>query len=199
MADDTKGWTLVEEVAPPQMAVSHEGTKGGGTLAIAGQSIPIIADAAAEFGTNPNVPRAAATAGRVIGGVTSLPAGLTGLGDVQKGAWAGSRSGWFTGKMLQDMARPVSTLLDKVAPVAHAVSQLGAVQGALDLNQMAEPNRRDIGFLGIGSSIGDMDVLKAAVKNGANPTQAAAQLAKGDPSRFAQLVTAYSQALRQGQ
>lgn len=163
----------------------------GLALSATGKAIPALAEAAAEFGTNPAVPKAAATAGRVIGGVTSLPAGLSGLGDVQKGVWAGGRSGWFTGKMLQDMARPVSTLMEKAAPVATVLSALGVGQGGLDLAQMAEPNRKDIGFLGIGPSVPDLEVLQKAVAHGANPGQAAAQIVNGDPQRFGALMTAY--------
>lgn len=188
-------WDLKQREMPsaPAQAPETESPSSGLALASSGQAIPAAAEAAAEFGTNPAVPRAAATAGRVIGGVTSLPAGLSGLGDVQKGVWAGGRSGWFTGKMLQDVARPVSTLLDKAAPVAGLLSKLGGVQGALDLAQMAEPHRQDIGFLGMGHSVPDLEVLQKAVEKGANPGQAAAQIVSGDPKRFGALMTAYMQ------
>lgn len=53
----------------------------------------------------------------------------------------------------QTVAQPVKAtsgfFRGKVAP---ALSKLNVVQGALDLTQMGEPERKDIGFLGIGQS-----------------------------------------------
>jgi hypothetical protein len=111
------------------------------------QALPSVANVAAEFGTNPNVPKIAANIGRAVGGMTSLPAGQSGFGSIQKGAYAGGKSGWFTGKMLQDLARPASTAMEAAAPVATALS--GALGGG-DLAQMDDPKRQDIGTLGVG-------------------------------------------------
>lgn len=69
----------------------------------------------------------------------------------------------------------------------HSASQaIAAVPSIMGLSQSGDALQADLG------------TLRDAIHAGATPTQAAAQLAKGDPSRFAQLVTAYSQSLRQG-
>lgn len=60
-------------------------------------------------------------------------------------AWPAGRGGFWLGKNLQAVAKPIASGLQKIAP-------LGAAQGVNDLAQMAEPNRKDIGFLGIGPS-----------------------------------------------
>lgn len=137
--------------ASPKAKTWTPSPSGALALATTGKAVAPTAQALAEFGTNPGVAKTAATAGRVVGGLTSLPAGLSGFGSVQKGAYAGGKAGYFTGKMAQDMARPVSTALEKLAPYAQALSTASGAQGALDLAQMAEPDRKDIGFLGVGS------------------------------------------------
>jgi hypothetical protein len=100
--------------------------------------------------------------GRIIGGAAPIaggaslggPAGaLLGTGQVSKAAYAGGRTGYFTGKLLQNMAEPVAKGLRAAVPYAEAAGRLAGPQSLLDLAQMAEPNRRDIGFLGLGSSV----------------------------------------------
>ncbi len=95
-----------------------------------------------------------------------------------------------------------------VGKLSRGLGVLSAVQGGLDLAQMAEPNRRDIGFLGIGKSIQNaplpadaqdaiyVHAVKSLIADGAAPTKAAAIIAQGDPSKFARVITAYSQSLR---
>lgn len=111
-----------------------------------------------EFATNPSVPKTSAAIGRVIGGVAPVIAGaaeggpvgaLVGVAASSKGAWAGGKTGWFTGKLAQNMSAPVASALQKVTPYLQAVSTVSGAQGALDLAQMAEPSRKDIGFLGL--------------------------------------------------
>jgi len=188
------------------------------TLAAAGQSIPAAATAAMEFATNPGVPRAGSIVGQVVGGVQGA---MRSPLDAAGGAWAGGKAGWFTGKLSQKLAAPVARVLDAAKPYAQTLTTLAAAQGVNDLAQMAEPNRRDIGFLGLGfgtpdpkdpamvndvidrvrqklSPSPDVAMLTAAVKKGANATQAAAQLTNGDPRKFAELLTAYSRSLGQG-
>lgn len=133
----------LEENAAPRSNV------GLGMVA-AGKGIPAAATGAMELATNPAVPQMAATAGRVAGAIAPVvkygPVGLLGSA---KGSWAGGKAGWFTGKLAQNVAAPVAGALEKAAPYAKTLSQIGGVQGALDLAQMAEPDRRDIGTLGV--------------------------------------------------
>lgn len=191
------GWVIVDE---PQMAASHEvqrpNTINGLALAGGAASVPVATRIAMESATNPQLPKIMSTVGQVAGGIKGLMHG--GPLEAAGGAWVGGKAGWFTGRLMQKMATPLAKAAEVAAPYAQAVSTLSGAAGIGDLAQMAEPNRHDIGFLGIGQSLPDLDVLTAAVKKGATPTQAAAQIANGDPRRFAQLVTAYSQSLGQG-
>ncbi len=118
-------------------------------LAGAGAAVPIGARMAEEAATNPAVPRTMAAIGRGVGAVEgALKGGPLAIGP---GAWAGGKGGWFSGKVLQSAAAPVSNVLEKAAPYAQMLSTASGAQGALDLAQMAEPNRKDIGFLGVGA------------------------------------------------
>lgn len=145
--------------APKARTWSESGDSGGVGLALAGNAVPGAAQLASSLATSRTLPATAAKVGRVIGGVAPIVAGaktggpvgaVAGIAASARGAWAGGKTGWFTGKMVQGMAAPVAKVLQDVAPYAQALSTLGGVQGGLDLAQMAEPNRKDIGFLGIG-------------------------------------------------
>lgn len=177
-------------------------TKSGIVLTGAGEVIPASATLARTFANSPNVPQIASKIGRVIGGIAPVIGGaeaggvtgaLAGVAAASKGAWAGGRTGWFTGKLLQKLASPVAGTLEAVAPYAQTLSTLGSIANVGSLAQMAEPGRKDIGFLGVGASMPDLQVLTTAVEKGANPAQAAAQIANGDPKRFGALMTAYMQ------
>lgn len=100
-----------------------------------------IAAGLEEFATNPNVAAKAAKVGQVIGGLTSLPAGLSGFGDVSRGVWAGGKSGWFTGKLAQKMVAPLATAAEAVAPIAEAVSMPLSMMSAESevLNRLNDP------------------------------------------------------------
>lgn len=141
-----KGWTWAETPAPVAEA---KGADGSPTLAmLAGaKAVPGAVRLAEEVATNPSIPRGAATAGRVVGAVEgALKGGPLAIGP---GSWAGGKGGWFSGKAVQSASGPIANALEKIAPYAQAVSTASGAQGALDLAQMAEPNRKDIGFLGI--------------------------------------------------
>lgn len=94
------------------------------TTTLATAALPTVASAAGkgitELATNPNVPKAAATAGRAVGAVTSLPSGLGGFGSIQKGVWNGGRAGYFTGKMVQNAALDIVNAVDKAKTAIEA-------------------------------------------------------------------------------
>lgn len=145
-----------------QMAESV--TPGSNTaleMAAAAKGIPNAARGAMEAATNPNVPKVAAAIGRATGGVAPIIGGasaggpvgaLAGVGATAKGAWAGGKAGYYTGKIAQGVASPVAGALERLAPYAQTLSTLSGAQGVLDMAQMAEPERRDIGVLGVGPS-----------------------------------------------
>lgn len=127
----------------------------------ASKAIPAVATAAEELATNPGVPRAIASVGRTVGAVAPIVAGaaeggpvggIVGLAASAKGAWAGSKTGWFSGKLLQSVSAPVAEALRKIEPYAQGLSTLSGAQAVDALAQIAEPRRTDIGTLGIGSS-----------------------------------------------
>jgi hypothetical protein len=147
--------------AAPPPAPTQPGSKAALTLAT-GRAVPALTSAADELATNPNVPKIAAKAGRVIGGLAPIVAGakeggpvgaMVGVAMSSKGAWAGGKTGWFTGKLAQSVAAPVAKILETTLPYARAISNAAGPQGILDLAQMADPERQDIGFLGAGKSV----------------------------------------------
>jgi hypothetical protein len=162
MADDTKGWTLVEETAPVAV-VARPDTTTGIKIAAAGGSVPLAARAAMEVATHPGVARAGSTVGQVVGGIEGAlhggPMGAAG------GVWTGGKAGWFTGKLAQRMAAPVATALEKVAPYAQTLSTLGGAAGVGDLAQIVEPKRTDIGFLGLSANGGPIDSTHPPLMN----------------------------------
>lgn len=91
-----------------------------------------------------------------------------------------------------------SSLLGKVA---KGLSVASGAQGVLDLAQMAEPDRTDIGFIGVGQTKpipqDKLDgIYASAIENGIknfgySPSKAAAVIAKGDPKVFGDAMTAY--------
>ncbi len=141
--------------------VGEESAGDSGAIVMRGaaSALPAIARGTAKFATNPNVPRIGATIGRVVGamapavvgGVEGGPVGaLAGVAAASEGAWAGGKTGWFTAKLAQELGVPIAKVADVVNRYAPALSTLSGAQGALDLAQMAEPKRRDIGVLGVG-------------------------------------------------
>lgn len=178
------------ESDPKQQASAPDrrGDSGGIITMGAAAALPAAANLAAEFATNPNVPKMAAAGGRFIGAVAPAVAGgyeygptgaIAGLAAAAKGAWAGGKTGWFTGKLAQNIAAPVASIMEKAVPYASALSALFGVQGVGDLAQMAEPKRGDIGIAGIGAP-GRADVqasmmgaqIKALVSQGMAPAEA---------------------------
>lgn len=96
--------------------------------------------------SSPSLVKGARAAGNVLGPIVGMLKG-GGLGALVGGS-TGGRVGTLVGQGVQKVAGVAS---DALPAVAKAVS--GPMAGALnvgDLAQMAEPNRRDIGVLGIG-------------------------------------------------
>ena len=101
-------------------------------------------------------------------------------------------------------AKTSSSLLGKLAT---GLSVASAVQGGLDLAQMAEPTRQDIGFFGIGHSTDNtptaaalkqigasVDAVKFLVAKGVSPSDAMKQVTGGNPALMGPLMMAYMKA-----
>lgn len=162
MSDDAIAASSAKLIANKQPAKPSD--SGGAVLAAGSRALPALANAAAEVATNPNVPKVGAAIGRAVGAVgpTVVEAAQgSGMGALTaaalsgKTAWAGGKAGWFTSKLAQSAAGPVARALDAVAPYAQTAATLSGAQGAVDLAQMAEPGRKDLGFLGIGGGTPD--------------------------------------------
>lgn len=164
LADQARQSAPVDYAALADQArqTSQPSTYTGLAVAATGRAVPMAAQGAMEFATNPNVPKVAAQVGRVVGGVAPVVTGaveggpvgaLVGVTASSKGAWAGGKTGWFTGKLLQKVTVPMASVLTKVAPYAQALTTVGGVQSGLDLMQLLEPDRKDIGSFGIGRTV----------------------------------------------
>jgi hypothetical protein len=182
-------------------AKSDRPSDSGGGAVLAGAKTaqalaPTIQQAAEAFATSPT---AAKTGGALARGVTTIAALGQGLysGNLNEvvsapiKGWAAGKGGYFLTKALQAGGKPVAAAAEAAVPVARAFGNAVSPQGMLDLAQMAEPDRRDIGFMGIGASMPDLEVLTKAVAKGANPASAAAAITKGDPKKFGPLMAAY--------
>lgn len=141
---------------------SARGLNAAAQMGAVGRSVPAAATAAEQFFTSPTLPKTAAAIGRTVGAVAPAageflagnPAAAIALAtNAGKGSWAGGKAGYFTGKLAQSAAEPVAKGLRAAAPYAQGLNTLSTIQGALGLHQMAEPERQDIGTLGLGATV----------------------------------------------
>ncbi len=151
--------SVIKSAQPAKVVTPSDATSLG--MAASAGVLPGAARLATEVVTNPNLPKMGANAGRLIGGVAPTlveAAQGNGMGALTaaalsgKTAWAGSKAGWFTAKLAQQLGIPVAKVAEAIAPYAAGLSTLSGAQGVNDLAQMAEPNRSDIGIFGIGKS-----------------------------------------------
>lgn len=156
------------QTPPPAAAprpAETQSSVGALPIAAAGAVTPKVAGWALELATNPDAWKTGATIGRVVGGLSggagAVAAGLasghpmTILGApaaAAMGSWVGGKEGWRTMNLAQKLAGKSVPLLEAIGP---ALARAGLVQGGLDLAQMAEPTRQDIGFLGLGGGTPD--------------------------------------------
>lgn len=105
--------------------------------------------------TSPTLP---STAGAIARGATTVGGVLHGLYKMNPTqvlaapmeGWAAGKGGYWLGQGAQSLAKPIAKGLETVA---HGANTLAGASGVGDLAQMVEPNRKDIGFLGIGPSV----------------------------------------------
>ncbi len=163
--------------------------------AVAVDALPVAGRVATTFAQAPN---AAKIGGAIARGATTLGALAHGFytGNPSQmiaapmEGWAAGKGGYFLTKAAQTVAAPVGRVLAKAAPITGVIGNVlntaNIAQAESDVNSRGEKY----------FDASDLDAIKSQVANGANPTQVAAQLARGDASRFAQLLTAYSQSLK---
>lgn len=166
--------------------------------------VPYVQRGIEDFATNPNVPKITAKVGRVIGGAAPIVGGgmelgpggaILGVGSAAKGAWAGGKTGWFTGKLLQNVSAHVANLANEVAPYLEKLNPAIGAQGVLDLAQMAEPDRADIGVLGVGHAMSDDDLMRGLMTTrNMSARDAAEAVSKGDPKKRVILLAKFTKA-----
>jgi hypothetical protein len=165
-----------------------------------------------ELATNPNVPKASAAAGRFAGAVApiagglmeyGLPGALIGAAGAAKGAWLGGKTGWFTGKLAQTVSGHVAKIAEELTPYLQHLAPAVSAQGVLDLAQMSEPSRQDIGIMGIGSTPDAAKgletawtAMQASLKQGKTPSEAAHEASAGHPALYPSLMTVYGKSVR---
>lgn len=119
----------------------------GLALAATRAAVPGVRQIVEEVATHPGIVSGATRAGHTAGGLGGiLKAGPLGM---DAGARYGGKVGHVAGTAAQRTAGVVARGLEKAAPYAQSLSTLAGAQGVLDLAQMAEPGRRDIGVLGV--------------------------------------------------
>lgn len=157
---DVEAYQLALGQAAPDSSLartSDQSSKGGLLLAGAKAAAPAATKAVAEFGASPT---AAATAGAIVRHGTTLGGIAHGVATLNpaeviaapRAGWAAGRGGYWLGKGAQVVARPVAAAMEAAAPYVATLGTMSGLQGGLDLAQMADPKREDIGFLGIGGS-----------------------------------------------
>lgn len=146
---DASGQPAATSAPSPQ----QQSNVGGIALAAGQAALPKIASWTADFAANPDAWRTAKVIGELAGGAAGLSHG--GLFGAAGGSYMGAKAGWRLSNLAQRGAQAVS---NTVRPAAQAVlnaeryiSPLTIAQSGLDLAQMADPTRKDIGFLGIGA------------------------------------------------
>lgn len=122
-------------------------------------SVPAVQRTIEEVATHPAVTDAGQGLGKLLGGIVGLKGGYLGM---KTGETVGSATGRGAAALAQRGAGSAVPLLERLAPYAQTLSTASGAQSLLDLAQMAEPNRRDIGVLGVGSDVARSDADKAA-------------------------------------
>ncbi len=143
-ASDDEIVSLMKEAHAAPAAPSTNTALG---LSAAGAVVPAVQRGVEEVATHPSLVDAAGGLGRLFGGKTGLVKG--GYLGMKAGEPVGEAVGRGSAALAQAGAGTMANALSKLAPYAQSLSTLGAAQAPLDLAQMAEPNRKDIGFLGI--------------------------------------------------
>lgn len=110
-------------------------------------ALPLLQRGAEEVATHPSLVKHSTTAGKAIGALSGiLKAGPLGA---DAGSRIGGRLTESAATLTQRAAGSIASALEQAAPYAQSLGTLSGAQGVLDLAQMADPHRRDLGFLGV--------------------------------------------------
>lgn len=196
-----------------EITVGDEQPYSSGALVMQGvkQSAPIVATGLEAFAKSPTAAKTAGTlarAGTTIGGIVHGVATGNAPEVIMSpiAGWQAGKGGYWLAKGAQGAAGATADAISKASSVAGPVlGTLSGVQGGLDLAQMADPNRTDIGFLGMGktqapteppsaeSLAGDLAEMKRLIAGGKSEIQALKSVASGDPQKWGRLMTLYMQ------
>ncbi len=147
--------TVIRSFGKPKEASLAPVTAGGGNASLGLSALqrlaPLAQRGVEEVATNPGVARMGQRLGAAAGGLGGLMKTASPLG-AMGGMMAGGKLGNIAGRGLQAVAGPIAKGVGAVAPYAQTLGTLSGAQGVGDLAQMAEPTRKDIGFLGFGKT-----------------------------------------------
>lgn len=174
----------------------------------AAATVPVVKAGAEELATNPNVPRIAAQIGRSAGGIAPVVGGLVeggpigglvGMAAAAKGAWAGGKTGWFTGKLAQQLAAPIAKAANAIEPYAGPLSALsaeGATLGNINSPQGVSAFANSL-TPAAGKQFDSMvtpdegQALHALIAKGASALDAAKTISMGNLNKFTALMKLY--------
>lgn len=141
-----------DQVAAPSANEQKQRQSTNTALALGGSAaaVPAAKQLIEEIATNPQVYKGGRAAGEVLGGIGGLIKG--GPVGAAIGMASGEKAGGVLANAAQRLAVPVASAIDKAAPYVQTLSSMSGIQGGLDLAQIAEPTRQDIGILGIGKT-----------------------------------------------
>ena len=193
------------------------GTNTAVSAALLAHLTPYLERGLMDFATNPNAAKVASgvakgmnylalpTAGAVSGG----PVGATtGMLAAAKTAWPVGKAAYRSTQFMQGLAAPLTQFVEAISPYVQKLNPAIGAQGMLDLAQMVEPAREDIGVLGIGKTPSqpsnqasrqkqqqdDIRRLRTLVARGTTPQEAARIWANGNTARYAELMNLYLKA-----
>ncbi len=148
---------LDEQVSASDANKEFDSSSGGAALPSAGaaSAVPIGAVALNAISKSSKFPELTGAIARGVTTAASLYNGISthnpyttftapGVG------WIAGKGGYFLGKDFQKIAGPISEGLKTAIPAASLATAASGVQGGLDLAQMDDPKREDIGTLGVG-------------------------------------------------
>ena len=138
-----RGYAPAVEPAAQSADLSTPRPKASTLASAALGAAPLVEQAAARFGTNPNVPRIAGAIARH--GTTAAVLGhAVSTGNIAEGllapsaGWRAGRGGYRLGRMAQSVARPVASIMGRLAPITKALGPAPVFQRLSELLQEEE-------------------------------------------------------------
>ncbi len=163
--------TIVKSEPLPELTLKDQQSDSGSMIPLGAKvasDVPAITDAVRAAVTNPNFAKrvgALANAGTTLAGVGhgAWTGNIAEVIAAPIAGWRAGKGGYWLGKGMQNaVTGPVARAAYALEPFAQAISKASGAQGVLDLAQMADQTRQDIGSLGVALETPRTDEEKAA-------------------------------------